>query len=88
MKSAFLIVAHGNFDMLKFLIKALDFKNNDIFVHIDKKCGKIDYSQFEDITNYSVVKCVRDRISVSWGGVSLVKVTFKLFKEAILGGAN
>lgn len=88
MKSAFLIVAHGNFDMLKFLIKALDFKNNDIFVHIDKKCGKIDYSQFEDITNYSVVKCVRDRISVSWGGISLVKVTFKLFKEAILGGQN
>ena len=45
MKSAFLIVAHGNFDMLKCLIKALDYTGNDMFVHIDKKCGDIDYTQ-------------------------------------------
>ena len=44
MKSAFLIVAHGNFDMLKLLIKTLDYKNNDLFIHIDKKCGEVNYS--------------------------------------------
>lgn len=88
MKSAILIVAHGNFDMLKFLIKTLDYKNNDMYIHIDKKCGEIDYSQFENVASHSVVKCVRERISVSWGGVSLVKATFKLLKEAIRGGQN
>lgn len=87
MKSAFLIVAHGNFDMLKFLIKALDYKNNDMFIHIDKKCGEIDYAQFESITTQSKVRCLRDRMSVSWGGLSQVKCTFKLLENAF-GGAK
>ena len=33
-KSAFLIIAHGNFDMLRFLIESLDDKAHDIYVHI------------------------------------------------------
>lgn len=85
MKSAFLIVAHGNFDMLKLLIRALDYKNNDLFIHIDRKCGKVDYSEFERITKYSKVECLRNRISVSWGGVSQVKATFLLLKKAMCG---
>ena len=48
-RSAFLIVAHNNFEMLKFLIKSLDSEEHDIYIHIDKKCGDIDYSQFESI---------------------------------------
>ena len=83
MKSAFLIVAHNKFDILKLLIKSLDYKNNDIFIHIDKKCGKIDFSEFESITKYSHVCCLRNRIAVSWGGVSQVKSTFLLLEKAI-----
>ena len=37
MKSAFLIMAHSNFDMLKLLVTQLDYKDNDIYIHIDKK---------------------------------------------------
>lgn len=69
MKSAFLIVAHGNFDMLKYLIRALDYKNNDIYIHIDKKCGNIDISQFQNITKYSKVEFLKNRIRVFWGGI-------------------
>lgn len=87
MKFAFLIVAHGNFDMLKLLIKTLDYKNNDLFIHIDKKCGEVNYSCFESIAQYSKVRCLRNRISVSWGGISQVKATFLLLKEAMWGGA-
>lgn len=85
MKSAFLIIAHGNFDMLRFLIQSLDCASHDIYVHIDKKCGEVDYSQFESITRLSHVKCIRDRINVYWGGVSIIKVTFKLLREAVKG---
>ena len=84
-KSAFLIIAHGNFDMLRFLIESLDDKAHDIYVHIDKKCGEVDYCQLESITRYSHVKCVRDRIRVYWGGVSIIKSTFKLLREAARG---
>lgn len=86
MKSAFLIVAHGNFDMLKYLIRALDYKNNDIYIHIDKKCGNIDFSQFQNITQYSKVECLKNRISVLWGGISQPHSTFLLLENAIRGG--
>ena len=83
MKSAFLIVAHGNFDMLKCLIKSLDYADNAMFIHIDKKCGDIDYTQFESIAKHSDVECLQDRMSVTWGGVSQNKCTFKLLKCAV-----
>lgn len=86
MKSAFLIAAHGNFDMLEYLIRALDYKNNDIYIHIDKKCGNIDFSQFQNITQYSKVECLKDRINVLWGGISQPHSTFLLLESAIRGG--
>lgn len=85
-KSAFLIISHGNFEMLKFLIKSLDYANNDVYVHIDKKYGIIDYSEFKDLTQFSKLKFLGDRVSVSWGGVSLVKCTLLLMEEAMKGG--
>ena len=84
-RSAFLIVAHNNFEMLKFLIKSLDSEGHDIYIHIDKKCGDIDYSQFESITKFSHVKCLRDRINVFWGGVSQIQSTLNTLETAILG---
>ncbi len=85
-RSAFLIVAHNNFEMLKFLIKSLDSEEHDIYIHIDKKCGDIDYSQFESLTKFSHVKCLRDRINVFWGGVSQIQSTLNTLETAILGG--
>lgn len=69
MKSAMLIIAHNNFEMLKLLISKLDYKDNDIYVHIDKKCGVPDFTQFEGLTKYSKTICLRERISVKWGGI-------------------
>ena len=83
MKSAFLIVAHGNFDMLKCLIKSLDYADNAMFIHIDKKCGDIDYTQFESIAKHSYVECLHDRVSVTWGGVSQIACTLKLLRCAV-----
>lgn len=37
MKHAYLIMAHNEWDMLNKLIQALDYPNNDIYLHIDKK---------------------------------------------------
>lgn len=77
-----LIMAYNNFEMLKLLISTLDYRDNDIFVHIDKKCGEVDFLQFENITKYSKVKCLRDRINVNWGGYSQIETEMRLFDEA------
>ena len=36
-KHAYLIMAHHRFDVLKMLLTDLDYKDNDIYLHIDKK---------------------------------------------------
>lgn len=82
MKSAFLIMAHSNFDMLKLLVTQLDYKDNDIYIHIDKKCGNVDYGQFETLTKYSKVYCLRDRMKVTWGSCSQIKLELKMFDAA------
>lgn len=40
-KHAFLIIAHNEFDILEKTIRLLDDKDNDIYLHIDKKLNLI-----------------------------------------------
>ena len=40
-RHAFLIIAHEKPMVLKRLVEALDHPQNDIFIHIDKKCDII-----------------------------------------------
>lgn len=38
MKHAYLIMAHNDIPLLRKLIEILDYPDNDIYLHIDKKC--------------------------------------------------
>lgn len=80
-KHAYLIMAHGQFDILKRLVAALDYKWNDIFIHIDKKAGEIDYNGIRACVRESQIYFV-DRISVNWGGTSQIKCELNLLKCA------
>lgn len=84
-KHAYLIMAHGQFDVLKRLVAALDYKWNDIYIHIDKKAGKIDYKGIRACVQESQIYFV-DRISVNWGGTSLIKCELNLLKCAARNG--
>ena len=42
-KHAYLILAHSQFNQLAFLVSLLDYQDNDIFIHIDKKSDIDDY---------------------------------------------
>ena len=53
MKFAYLILAHGSFELLKELLKAIDAPENDIYVHLDRKAGDIDVAPFMDVVKYS-----------------------------------
>ena len=62
-RSAFLIVAHNNFEMLKFLIKSLDSEEHDIYIHIDKK-APFDGSSYK--TKFSALRILEERIDARW----------------------
>lgn len=81
MRFAYLIVAHGSFRLLEELIQALDSSENDIFVHIDKKCGDVN---LHIKTQYSKLFLIK-RTTIEWGGVSMIKATLNLLRESVKG---
>lgn len=88
MKQAYLICAHNNFGLLQMLIRQLDDVDTDIYIHIDKKAGIIDYSLFENIASLSKVYCLKDkeRVCVIWGHVTQALTTIKLLELALAHG--
>lgn len=78
MKHAYLIIAHNEFNVLKELIKAIDYIDNDIYIHFDKKVTDVP----ELTTEYSSLFVIKDRIDVRWGSVSQIKSEYRLFETA------
>lgn len=83
MKFAYLILAHGNYLLLKELLKALDSPDNDIYVHLDIKAGDVDCTPFKEVVRYSKLVFIDNRVNVSWGHVSIVEATLNLLEEAV-----
>ena len=81
-KHAFLIEAHSNRKQLEMLFSCLDYEENDIFIHIDKKS-----KGFEDLQDNNGLKHSRLYIipsqRVYWGGYSQVKIELELMKKAM-----
>lgn len=78
MKHAYLIMAHGNFEQLQFLVHLLDCGQNDIFIHIDKKTEICDLSLK---TKYSAVT-IFQKYKIYWGTYSQVEC--ELFLQTLL----
>ena len=79
MRFAYLIMAHDNEEQLRLLIEALDYPENDIYLHIDKK-SSIRKASFE--TRNAKLK-VYSRYAVYWGDLSQTKCQVFLLAEAI-----
>ncbi len=78
MKSAYLIIAHNEFRILENLIKCLDDKRNDIYIHFDKKLN-----HYPSLHTYkSNLYVLNNRIDVRWGHVSQIEAEYALFEEA------
>lgn len=80
-KHAFLIVAHKDDFVFRTLIKLLDDKDNDIFIHMDKKNKSYDQKSIEKMVQNSNVYNIK-RKKVNWGGYSLTDVEVRLIEEA------
>lgn len=85
-KHAYLIIAHGQFKQLSFLVSLLDHPRNDIYIHIDAK-SKIteqDIEHIQESARFSKIQFT-ERVSVYWGGYSQIESEMRLFKAASKG---
>ncbi len=83
-KHAYLIMAHTDIVLLRVLIGMLDYKGNDIFVHIDKKWTGFKAEDLE--TKESQLYILPNRLDGAWGHSSLVDIEFLLFETAFKSG--
>lgn len=85
-KHAYLIMAHNLPQQLKYLISMLDHEENDIFIHMDTKFGKLDKKDIASAAKKSNVFFTR-RVNAMWAGVSLVECELILLKAATEHGS-
>ncbi|EGP5552038.1 hypothetical protein DWT96_13310, partial [Enterococcus faecium] len=82
-KQAYLILAHGSLEIFSALIKTLDFKGNDIFVHIDKTTDEKNFIREGNKLKSSNIFFIEDRYKIRWGDFSIVQAELALLKSAI-----
>lgn len=80
-KHAYLILAHTNPNQLRKLIRLLDDKDNDIFVHIDKG-ARFTSSDFDGCCRESHIEFIEQSLKVNWGGYSIILAELELLKAA------
>ena len=85
MKHAYLLIVHEYNGILEKLLKSIDDQRNDIFIHVDKKTKGFPFEKIKLILKSSELYFI-DRVSVYWGGYSLVEVEKELLKNALQRG--
>lgn len=78
---AYLIMVHNNLQQLKQLVSVLKGKNNDIYIHLDKKMGEVDYSAVEK--EFPGHLFFTNRTNVIWGDYSQINCELLLLKMAV-----
>lgn len=81
MKHAFLIMAHDNYEQLKMLIQSLDNCNNDIYIHIDRKCKSILLESLSEISKESRTYVFQE-YNIYWGDYSQTECEIFLMEQA------
>ncbi|MBQ3427215.1 MAG: hypothetical protein IJH37_08745 [Clostridia bacterium] len=80
-KHAYLIIAHSEFEILKRLLKILDDKAADMYIHIDKKTKNFDKDVIISDISSSNVYFIKRR-NIEWGGDSQIKCELDLLEAA------
>lgn len=80
MKHAFLIIAHNEFDILKYQLKLLDAPNTAFYIHIDKRAN---YNELElrNCISFSYIEFIPSR-KIKWGSYSQIDCELRLLKAA------
>ena len=84
MRHAWLILTHGNFEILEKQLRFLDSENADFFIHVDAK-AELDAERFLAMPEKSRVRFV-PRHRISWGHFAMVEAELDLLRAAVPGG--
>lgn len=87
MKHAYLIIAHGDQQMLEYLLDALIDERNNLFVHIDTKANSINLQQLERKYKSCQVWFYKE-INVRWGQESQVECEMFLLDKSLSQGKH
>ncbi len=82
MKHAYLILAHNQFEVLDFLVQALDDERNDIYIHFDKKVESLPKLK----TKCAGLFFLEQRFDIRWGHISMIRAEFALLGQALSKG--
>ncbi len=69
MRFAYLIMAHNNHEQLLKLLKLLDYSNNDIYLHIDKKSDCFNIKEIRDSIKLASIHIYK-KYDVLWATMS------------------
>ena len=84
MRHAWLILTHGNFEILEKQLRFLDSENADFYIHADAKTA-FDPERFRAVPEKSRVTFVK-RHRISWGHFAMVEAELELLRAAVPGG--
>lgn len=80
-KHAYLIMAHNNFQILKYLMMSIDDERNDIYLHVDAKNKCFNQDKCKSWIKKSEVYFI-ERNRVYWADFSQTDVTIQLLEKA------
>ena len=86
MKHAFLVIAHNEEALLLALLKQLNYKDFDVYLHIDAKAEGLRQSIERQLSKFGNVFLVANPVDVYWGDVSQIECEMLLFKTAAAHG--
>ena len=81
-KHAYLLMVHNHEKQVEVLLSLLDNRNNDIYVHIDKKSKDITEDQLRKCINKSNIYFVNS-MDVQWAGYSMIECELSLMENAL-----
>lgn len=84
MRHAWLILTHGNFEILEKQLHFLDSKNADFYIHVDAK-SEFNAERFLAVPKKSRITFVA-RHRISWGHFAMVEAELDLLRAATPGG--
>lgn len=84
MRHAWLILTHGNFEILEKQLRFLDSENADFYIHADAKAA-FDPERFRAVPEKSRVTFVK-RHRISWGHFAMVEAELELLRAAVVPG--
>lgn len=74
-RHAYLILVHGQWELLRLLLSSIDDERNDVFVHLDAKVAQRPEVSLQRARLY----WLEEREDVRWGDISMVRAELKLF---------